>query len=75
MLLIGCDRIPPFPHSFLYLTHFPAYTGDTGEQPCHPPLLVSTGVENTSGVGKKEGNGRTRAVEDELKGGGKYQGE
>lgn len=51
------------------------YAVDAGEQPSHPPLLVSTGVENTSGMGKKEGSGRTVAVEDELKGGGKYQGE
>lgn len=42
------SRWPPPPiHPLLYVTHFPVYTGDTGEQPCHAPLLVSTGVENT----------------------------
>lgn len=49
----------------------PFSAADAGERPCHPPLLVSTEVENSGGMGK-EGSGK--AAEDELQEGG-YQGE
>lgn len=56
-------------HPFLYLTHFPVNTVDAGE-----PSLFPLGWK-TLAEWEKEGSGRTGAVEDELKGGGKYQGE
>lgn len=76
-LLNAWHRSPP-PNPFLYLTHFPACSVDTGEQPCHPlcqaPSLFPLGWK-TLVEWEKEGSGRAEAVEDELKGGGKYQGE
>lgn len=73
------------PRRLKYRTHPPpdpffcVDCNGSGEEPCHspshPPILISSGVENVTGVGKKRGVGEVGAVEDELKGGGKYQDE